>query len=56
MQAMYGSHMTLDASGNWGWGALSSHNCWFQLPWPQQWANVHITVKELLPTVVACSV
>lgn len=48
--------ITSDASGNWGCGAFSSQGCWFQLQWPQQWANVHITIKELLPIVVACAV
>ena len=48
--------ITSDASGNWGCGAFSSQSCWFQLQWPQQWAKVHITVKELQPIVVACAV
>ena len=60
MQANVRKHpeavITSDASGNWGCGAFSSQSCWFQLQWPQQWADVHITVKELLPIAVACAV
>ena len=48
--------VTSDASGSWGCGAFSSANCWFQLTWPVSWSSVHITVKELLPIVVACAV
>ena len=28
---------------------------WFQVEWPESWATVHITVKELLPIVLACA-
>ncbi len=27
--------------------------CWFQLKFPDSWLDVHITVKELLPIVLA---
>ena len=47
--------LTSDASGNWGCGAFSSAGEWFQCPWPSVWAEVHITVKELLPIVMACA-
>ena len=47
--------VTSDASGSWGCGAFSSANQWYQLPLPVEWANVHITVKELLPVVISCA-
>ena len=39
--------MTSDASGSWGCGAFTSSGEWLQLQWPESWASVHITVKEL---------
>ena len=46
--------VTSDASGNWGCGAFSGSH-WFQLAWPDCWAEVHITAKELVPIVLqAC--
>ncbi len=48
--------VTSDASGNWGCGAFTSMGEWFQLEWPVVWREVHITVKELLPVVVAVAV
>lgn len=45
--------VTSDASGGWGCGAFSSDGQWFQCRWPGSWDSVHITVKELLPIVVA---
>lgn len=48
--------VTSDASGNWGCGAFNSDSEWFQLQWPSSWKGVHITVKELVPIVVACAV
>ncbi len=45
---------TSDASGGWGCGAFSSEGQWFQCEWSGSWESVHITVKELLPMVVAC--
>ena len=47
--------VVLDACGSWGCGACSSGQFWFQLQWPESWYGVHITVKELLPIVVACA-
>ena len=44
-----------DASGTWGCGAVCDDQ-WIQIKWPESWASVHITVKELLPIVVACAV
>ena len=48
--------ITSDASGHWGCGAFNNKGQWFQLRWPAVWSDVHITVKELLPIVVACAV
>ena len=45
--------LTSDTSGSWGCGAYSSEGEWFQLKWPEAWSEVHITVKELLPIVIA---
>ncbi len=47
--------LTSDASGSWGCGAFTSSGCWFQLRFPESWDNVHITVKELLPIVLAAA-
>ncbi|XP_064397558.1 uncharacterized protein LOC135344321 [Halichondria panicea] len=47
--------VTSDASGSWGCGAFSQTGDWFQIPWQGYWVGVHITVKELLPVVVACA-
>lgn len=57
-------HMWTDASGNWGCGAVCpATNQWLQLKWPerypQEWVRVKdesITLKELLPVVLACAV
>ena len=48
--------VTSDASGTWGCGAFTSQGSWFQLQWPSEWSSIHITVKELLPIIVACAV
>ncbi len=50
-----GTSLTSDASGRWGCGAFMSTGEWLQLRWPSVWEMVHITVKELLPIVVACA-
>lgn len=47
--------LTSDASGSWGCGAFTSTGCWFQLKFPDSWDDVHITVKELLPIVLAAA-
>ena len=47
--------LTSDASGGWGCGAFTSTGAWFQCVWPSTWDAVHITVKELLPIVMACA-
>ncbi len=48
--------LTSDASGGWGCGAFSSTGVWFQCQWPGSWARIHITVKELVPIVLACAI
>ena len=48
-------HLFTDASGTLGCGAWSGH-LWFQYLWPEAFAERSITVKELLPIVLACIV
>ena len=49
------SMVTSDASDRWGCGAFwKSH--WFQLKWPESLPQYHITVKELIPVVIAATV
>ena len=43
-----------DASGKWGCGAQWS-NRWIQCAWANQWQEVNIAAKELLPIVLACA-
>ena len=45
--------LTSDASGTWDCGAFNSEGEWFQLEWPEEWRDIDITIKELLPIVVA---
>ena len=47
--------LTSDASGSWGCGAFYA-NSWFQLQWPAASIDYHITVKELLPIVIAAGI
>ena len=47
--------ITTDASGNWGCGAFSGTQ-WFMLPWVGPIKDLHITVKELAPIMVAAMV
>ena len=49
----YEATITSDASGWWECGAFWSDGEWFQLEWPDSWIGVNITIKELLPIVVA---
>ena len=48
--------LTSDASGSWGCGTFTCTGQWFQLKLPESWRDVHITVKELLPIVLAAAV
>ena len=45
-----------DASGTYGCGGFALAHGWFQLEWPEEWHAVHITVKELVPVVIAAAV
>ncbi len=45
-----------DAFSNWGCGAFTSGGEWFQLEWLEVMREGHITVKELLPVVMAIAV
>ena len=47
--------MVSDASGSWGCGAFWSPH-WFQLQWDDRLQTLSITVKELIPIVVAAAV
>ena len=44
-----------DASGVFGCGAFSTPHGWFQLQWPADWQSISITVKELVPIVIAAA-
>ena len=43
------------ASGNWGCGAYCSDS-WFQLQWDETTKQRHITIKELIPIVLAAAI
>ena len=44
-----------DAYGMWGCGAFH-HPHWFQLQWSEPWSNYPITIKGLLPIVLAVAI
>ena len=46
--------MLSDASGSRGGGAYSDKE-WFQFQWPAGLPECHITVKEMVPVVVAAT-
>ena len=52
VESQCGVILTSDASGGWGCGAYTLTGEWMQLKWPESWASIHITVKELLPIVM----
>ena len=47
--------VTSDASGRRGCGAFCNTQ-WFLLEWPESLPNYHITVKELIPVVIAAAI
>jgi len=47
--------ITSDASGSFGCGVFSHPFGWFQIQWPQSWHSTQITIKELVPVVVAAA-
>ena len=45
-----GPSIVADASGSWGCGAYSKQSLqWFQIPWPTEWSDTNIAIKELFP-------
>ena len=46
--------VTSDASGSWGCGALWE-SCWFHFPWPSSLLHLPLTIKELVPIIVAAA-
>ena len=44
-----------DASGSWGCGSIWEKQ-WFQWPWPEEWREVNIMAKELVPIVISIAV
>ena len=46
-------HIYSDMPGSWGCGAIAEMIGWFQVPWTQQWLEVDISVKELVPVAIA---
>ena len=55
-RAGHAATITSDASGSWGCGAHTAEGEWFQLRWPPAWREVHITVKEFHPIVLAMAI
>ena len=47
--------LTSDASGSWGCGAYQGTS-WFQLAWEGSLSEAHISVKELVPVVIAVAI
>ena len=45
-----------DASGSFGCGAFTSASQWFQVRWPESWADVDISAKEMVPIVLAAAI
>ena len=56
--SLQGGHtLVSDASGSWGCGAFVGESLeWFQLKWPDAWADMHIAAKELYPIVIGAAV
>lgn len=50
-----GAHMYTNASGSFGCGGVIWPSKWFRLQWPASWATVDISVKELVPVVIAAA-
>ena len=45
-----------DASGSFGCGAFDSTSRWLQVRWPVSWTDVDISVKEMVPIVLAAAI
>ena len=48
--------VTSDASGTWGCGALTDTGQWFQVQWPESWAEINIAAKEMVPVVISVAI
>ena len=48
--------VTSDASGSWGCGALTDTGQWFQVQWPESWAEINIAAKEMVPVVISVAI
>ena len=46
------AQLTTDASGMWGCGGWTEIN-WFQLKWDDHSIQLHITIKGLIPIMIA---
>lgn len=53
VRSQFSATITSDASGSWGCGAFIASGEWLQFEWPDIWEGIHITVKEMLPIVMA---
>ena len=49
------AHVYTDASGSIGCGGFVGSTYWFQLQWPASWSEVDISIKELVPIVIAAA-
>lgn len=50
------SHVFTDASGSFGCRGVLMPSRWFQIRWPQAWAGIDISVKELVLIVAAAAI
>ena len=50
-----GAHVYMDASGTFGCGGVVGSSQWIHLQWPASWAEVDISIKELVPVVIAAA-
>lgn len=48
-------HVYSDASGSFGCGVVCSDCRWLQVRWGESWAEVDISVKEMVPVVLAAA-
>ena len=49
-------HVYSEACSTYGSGAFADTLGWFQVKWPEGWKEVDISVKELVPVVIAAAV
>jgi len=47
-------YIQTDVSGSWGCGAFFEGN-WLQWQWPNEWLNISIMAKELVPITLSCA-